>query len=108
MFSLCHPLDNIYVTEQFIVCWGGGPDQLPRQTPSGRKVRGRKKQEEKKEKNNAKFSGHYVCPRTHNVRAHALPSHQSSGMGIRTIRNYITEPLRTITFCFLDMLMTGS
>ena len=26
--------------------------------------------------NNAKFSGHYVCPRTQNVRAHALRSHQ--------------------------------
>ena len=43
--------------------------QLPRQTPSGRKVRGRKKKKKKKKKNNAKFSGHYVCPRTHNVRA---------------------------------------
>ena len=47
--------------------------QFPRQTPSGRKVRGRKK---KKKKNNAKFSGHYVCPRTETVRAHALRSHQ--------------------------------
>ena len=26
--------------------------------------------------NNAKFSGHYVRPLTHNVRAHALRSHQ--------------------------------
>ena len=26
--------------------------------------------------NNAKFSGHYVCPRTETVRAHALRSHQ--------------------------------
>ena len=33
-------------------------------------VRGRK--ERRKRKNNAKFSGHYVRPRTHNVRAHAL------------------------------------
>ena len=39
--------------------------QLPRQTPSGRKVCGRK--EEERKKNNAKFSGHYVCPRTHYV-----------------------------------------
>ena len=31
---------------------------------------------EKERKNNAKFSGHYVCPRTHNVRAHAISSHQ--------------------------------
>ena len=31
---------------------------------------------ERKKKNNAKFSGHYVHPRTHNVRAHALRSHQ--------------------------------
>ena len=27
-------------------------------------------------KNNAKFSGHNVRPRTHNVRAHAIRSHQ--------------------------------
>ena len=26
--------------------------------------------------NNAKFSGHYVCPRTETVREHALRSHQ--------------------------------
>ena len=32
----------------------------------------------KKIKNNAKFSGHYVQPRTHNVRVHALRSHQNS------------------------------
>ena len=30
----------------------------------------------KKKKNNAKFSGHYVCPRTDTVREHALRSHQ--------------------------------
>ena len=30
----------------------------------------------KKRKNNAKFSGHYVYPRTETVRAHALRSHQ--------------------------------
>ena len=31
--------------------------------------------------NNAKFSGHYFCPRTHNVRAHALRSHQKLALG---------------------------
>ena len=41
-------------------------------------VHGKKKEEErkKKKKNNAKFSGHYVCPRMHNIRAHALRLHQ--------------------------------
>ena len=44
--------------------------QNHRLTPSGRKVRGRKEEERKKEgTNNAKFSGHYVC-------AHALRSDQ--------------------------------
>ena len=33
---------------------------------------------EGKKKNNAKFIGHYVRPRTHNVRVHALCSHQHS------------------------------
>ena len=37
---------------------------------------GKKKKEEKERKNNAKFSSHYVRPRTHNVRVHALRSHQ--------------------------------
>ena len=32
--------------------------------------------EEERRKNYAKFSGHYVCLRTHNVRAHALRSHK--------------------------------
>ena len=50
--------------------------QHPRQTPSGRKVRAWKKEEEERKKNNAKFSGHYIRPRTHNVRAQALRSHQ--------------------------------
>ena len=36
-------------------------------------VEGRMKEERK---NNAKFSGHYVCPRMHNVRAHELCSYQ--------------------------------
>ena len=31
----------------------------------------------KKKNNNAKFSGHYVYPRTETVRAHALRSHQN-------------------------------
>ena len=31
--------------------------------------------------NNAMFSGHYVCPRTHNVRVQALRSHQQSWWG---------------------------
>ena len=39
-------------------------------------VEGKKKERRRRRKNNAKFSGHYVCPRTHNVRAHALRSHQ--------------------------------
>ena len=30
----------------------------------------------KKKKNKAKFSGHYVCPHTHNLRVHVLRSHQ--------------------------------
>ena len=32
---------------------------------------------EGKKKNNAKFSGHYVCPRMETVREHALRSHQN-------------------------------
>ena len=35
-----------------------------------------KKEEIRRRKNNAKFSGPYVRPRTHNVRARALRSHQ--------------------------------
>ena len=31
-----------------------------------------------KKMNNDKFSGHYVRPRTHNMRAHALRSHQNT------------------------------
>ena len=38
-------------------------------------VEGKKKKKEER-KNNAKFSGHYVYPRTETVRAHALRSHQ--------------------------------
>ena len=34
------------------------------------------RKKERKKKNNAKFSGHYVYPRTETVRAHALRSHQ--------------------------------
>ena len=46
--------------------------------PSDLEVCGRKKdrRRRRKKKNNTKFSGHYVRPRTHNVRAHALRSHQ--------------------------------
>ena len=36
----------------------------------------RRKKKKKERKNNAKFSGHYVCPRTETVREHALRSHQ--------------------------------
>ena len=36
----------------------------------------RKKEEVGRKKNNAKFIGHYVYPRTETVRAHALRSHQ--------------------------------
>ena len=39
-------------------------------------VHGRKKERRRMKKNNAKFSGHYVYPRTETVRAHALRSHQ--------------------------------
>ena len=39
-------------------------------------VEGKRKKKEEERKNNAKSSGHYVCPRTHNVCAHTLRSHQ--------------------------------
>ena len=42
----------------------------------GKPLLGEKYMEGKKKKNNAKFSGHYVCPRTETVREHALPSHE--------------------------------
>ena len=45
-----------------------------------------------RKKNNAKFSGHYVIPHTHNVRAHALCSHQL----LLTMKNLVIFPL-----CFL-------
>ena len=46
-----------------------------------RKVRGRKEKEERK--NNAKFSRHYIRPRTHTQRSwHALRSHQFSQFNI--------------------------
>ena len=32
---------------------------------------------QKRKKNNAKFSGHYIHQRTHNVCAHALRSHSA-------------------------------
>ena len=55
------------------VCFGAGEFW-----GAGRKVSAWKKKERK---NNAKFSGHYVCPRTHKVRLHALRSHQLFGGG---------------------------
>ena len=47
----------------------------------------------RKKKNNAKFSGHYVYPRTETVRAHALRSHQyiSVGVSARDIYRYIDK-----------------
>ena len=42
--------------------------------------------EKRKRKNNAKVSGLYVCPRTHNVSAHALRSHQF--LNTRVIHNF--------------------
>ena len=60
--------------------------QLPRQTPSGRKVsawkkkkKERRKKKEEERKNNAKFSGHYVRPHTHNVHVHAFRSKTIKG-----------------------------
>ena len=44
----------------------------------GKPLLGEKYVEERKRrrKNNAKFSGHYVCPHTETMREHALRSHQ--------------------------------
>ena len=39
-------------------------------------VEGKKEERRRRKNNNAKFSGHYVYPRTETVRAHALRSHQ--------------------------------
>ena len=64
------PLTPFFFCENLLVRvkLGNPPEyQLPRQTPFGRKVCGSKerKKEERKRKNNAKFSGHYVCPRVY-------------------------------------------
>ena len=39
-------------------------------------VEGKRRKKKERKKNNAKFSGHYVCPCTETVREHALRSHQ--------------------------------
>ena len=39
----------------------------------------------KKKKNNAKFSDHYLRPRTHNVRAHALRLHQNYFLPLKSL-----------------------
>ena len=46
--------------------------------PSDLEVHGRKEKvkTKRRRKNNAKFSGHYVRPNTHNVRAHAIRFYQ--------------------------------
>ena len=42
-------------------------------------MEGKKHKKKKKErKNNAKFSGHYICQRTHNVHVHAFCSDQKN------------------------------
>ena len=68
-----HPEMTIFLAKTYFFCYleRHAKIQNRRQTPSGRKVSGRK---EKERKNNAKFSGRYVRPRTHNVRAHVLCS----------------------------------
>ena len=58
----------------------------------GKPLLGEKYMEGKKKKNNAKFSGHYVCPRMQNVRAHALRSHQFMGLELWA-RESISDPL---------------
>ena len=52
-------------------------------------MHGRKKEEKEKGKNNAKFSGHYVCPRTHNVRAQALCSHQKKLIALLSLTLFL-------------------
>ena len=75
--------------------------QLPRQPPSGRKVRGRKEKERRRRrKNKAKFSGHYFHPRRHNVRAHGILSHQLFDAKIRggMLVGMKQKPNKTICF----------
>ena len=69
--------------------------QLPKQNPSGRKVCAWK--EERRRKNNDKFSGHYVRPCPHNVHAHALRSHQFTNQHDNTLF-YLTSLCIVITF----------
>ena len=84
-------------------CWGGGPYHIffcanllvrvklgypPNFNFLGKHLLGEKyveekKKKEKERKNNAKFIGHYVRPRTHNMRAHALRSHQNIMLQIK-------------------------
>ena len=68
--------------------WESSPDesdeeiknQLKNEKKKSKSSKKKKKKDKKKKKrkNNAKFSGHYVRPCTHNMRAHALHSHQNS------------------------------
>ena len=48
-------------------------------------MEGKKKKERKRRKTNAKFSGDYVRPRTHNMRAHALLSHQFESLMVLSL-----------------------
>ena len=60
-----------------------------------------KKKKKRKRKNNAKFSGLYVRPRTHNVRAHGLRSQQNKIM----IYNWLIVKLMiSITTVFIPGL----
>ena len=61
-------------------------------------MEGRRK---KKKKNNTKFSGHYVYPRTETGRAHALRSHQHLLAGVKlcdtpnfTVLGHLEVPLK--------------
>ena len=49
--------------------------------PTKKYMEGKKKK--RKRKNNSMFSGHYVRPRTHNVREHALRSHHKNKPFVR-------------------------
>ena len=78
--------------------------QLPRQTPSGRKVRAWKKKKEERRRrknNNAKFSGHYVNPRTHNDQTHALRSHQFIMLGMSSQNSHVSTEI-------MEMVLPGN
>ena len=68
-------------------------------------VEGKKKERKKegrrrrRKKNNAKLSGQYVRPRTHNVRAHALPSHQLNCFITKTNKSNIYKLSPKIISC---------